>query len=104
MEVEKNPERSEYFKEYYQVQCEQGTLSAYGKFHLRNLGYNFYNTRTKETLTKGQFFDRYGDAWIPGIIPIEFIPSGGWGGSADRRRHFEIVKKTRVKAGKLNLE
>ena len=64
----------------------------YSDFYFEYLGYNFRHIQTGETLTKCEYFKRFGaefnHAWE--LIPYE--PRDGWETPEDKEIHLQQVK------------
>lgn len=70
-------------------------VSEYSKFYFDNLGHNFRNTRTREVITKGEYFKRYGSAYSDTWEWIPFEPKDGWNSEQEKSKHFAQVAEIR---------
>ena len=100
MKLSKNSPRYDYHKAYYEARRkmrqkggEPGKLSEYGRFFVRFLGFNFYNSETKKILTKREYFDLFGDTYLPEWKLIPWKPGIGWLNASDKILHFEKVQE-----------
>lgn len=91
--------RRDYYRSYFQTRLKMkqnrggyGNLSEYGKFFFAFLGFNFFDPETKKILTKREYFDRYGDSYLPGWKLIPWRPGTGWLNEAEKQKHFEMVQ------------
>ena len=76
--------------------------SEYSLFYRANLGYNFRHIPTGVTITKSEFYRRFGGKQNSAWEMIPFEPVGGWKTDVEKMRHFEQVNAIKTGAKMIN--
>jgi hypothetical protein len=69
--------------------------SEYSQFYFDNLGHNFRNIRTRQIITKGEYYKRFGTNYNNTWEWIPFEPKDGWNSEMEKTAHFKQVAEIR---------